>query len=170
VTEHRYAKQSETNGFKKMAKPDFPPLLPPGMHPLSLQELHDLAVGPFGADVKRAELFQKFQIWAEAVRAAGISGQLWLDGSFLTEKAEPGDIDCILWNPRWVDDAFDTPETHALLNRLFDHAHAEAMYGLDFYLETPAPDQIFHREAYWRGILGFCHDRTTAKGFAEITL
>lgn len=153
-----------------MAKADFPPLLPPGMHPLSLQELHDLAVAPFAEDVKRAELFQKLQTWAEAVRASGIGGQLWLDGSFLTEKVEPGDIDCILWSPRWVDAALNTPETQDRLTRLFDHAHAEAIYGLDFYLEMPPPDQIFHREAYWRGILGFCHDRVTAKGFAEITL
>ncbi|MFJ3431061.1 DUF6932 family protein [Pseudomonas fragi] len=153
-----------------MAKPDFPPLLPPGMHSLSLQQLHDLAVVPFEEDQKRAELFQKLQVWIEAIKASGIGGQLWLDGSFLTEKNEPSDIDCILWSPRWVGDGMDTPETRDRLARLFDHAHAESIYGLDFYLETPAPDQILHREAYWRGILGFCHDRVTAKGFAEITL
>lgn len=153
-----------------MAKPDFTPLLQPGMHSLTLAQLHDLAVAPFEEDVKRLELFQKLSVWAEAVQAAGIRGQLWVDGSFLTEKDEPGDIDCILWSPRWEDPSFNTPDSNAQLSRLFDHAHAEAIYGLDFYLEMPTPDQIFHREAYWRGILGFCHDRVTAKGFAEITL
>nr|GFC78556.1 hypothetical protein [Tanacetum cinerariifolium] len=94
-----------------------------GMHPLSLDDLHGLAVAPFGQDAKRADLFQKLVIWAEAVRASGIAGQLWVDGSFLTEKADPGDIDCILWNPRWVDPALNTPEAQDRLSRLFDHAH-----------------------------------------------
>lgn len=64
----------------------------------------------------------------------------------------------------------NVPEANNRLSQLFDHAHAETIYSLDFYLEMAPPDQIFHREAYWRGILGFCHDRVTAKGFAEITI
>lgn len=153
-----------------MAKPDFPALLGPGIHPMSLQALHALAVAPFPADPKRAELFDKLTTWASAIQAAGISGQLWLDGSFLTEKPDPSDIDCVLWSPTWTDPSLATPTAQLQLQRLLDHGHAETIYNLDFYLESPPPDQIFHREAYWRGILGFCHDRVTAKGFAEISL
>jgi len=153
-----------------MAKADFPSLLPPGMHSMTLQALHSLAVAPFPEDARRSELFQKLSIWANALRAAGVNGKLWLDGSFLTEKTHPGDIDCVLWNPYWTDPAAATDQVQQQVARLLDHASAEALFNLDFYLETPASDQLFHREAYWRGILGFCHDRVTAKGFAEITL
>lgn len=153
-----------------MAKPDFPALLPPGMHPISMQDLYDLAVLPFPGDSRRDDLFQKLSIWVNAMRTAGVCGQLWLDGSFLTEKVGPGDIDCVMWSPSWVDIALATASNQAQVSLLLDHDHAEARYDLDLYLETPAPDRIFHREAYWRGILGFCHDRVTAKGFAEITL
>lgn len=153
-----------------MAKPDFPALLPPGVHHMNLPELHALAVAPYLRDERRVELFNKLSTWLDAVRALGISGQLWLDGSFLTEKPLPGDIDCVLWSPTWVDPAMVTPAVQAQAMKLLDRAHAETLFNLDFYLETPAADQIFHREAYWRGILGFCHDRVTAKGFAEITL
>lgn len=153
-----------------MAKPDYPALLAPGVHQLSLPQLLALAVTPFPNDAKRAELFNKLTTWANALQAAGLTGQLWLDGSFLTEKPDPGDIDCVLWSPSWVDPTLVTINIQNQVQKLLDHAHAEAVYDLDFYLEMPAPDQIFHREAYWRGILGFCHDRVTAKGFAEITL
>lgn len=153
-----------------MAKPDFPALLPPGMHPISMQDLYNLAVLPFPGDSRRDDLFQKLSIWVNAMRAAGVCGQLWLDGSFLTEKVGPGDIDCVMWSPSWVDIALATASNRAQVSLLLDHDHAETLYDLDLYLETPAPDRIFHREAYWRGILGFCHNRVTAKGFAEITL
>lgn len=153
-----------------MPKPDFPALLQPGMHRLSIDQLRGLAVDPFPADLRRAELFRKFGIWTDSLTALGVCGTLWIDGSFLTQKENPGDIDCVLWNPFWRDPAAATPDDSNQVAQLLDHGVAEALYDLDFYLERTTPDQVFHREAYWRGILGYCHDRVTAKGFAEIIL
>ena len=153
-----------------MQKPDFPALLEPGMHPLTLESPHELAVAPFPNDSRRAELYEKLRLWASALRASGVRGTLWLDGSFLTEKVGPSDIDCILWNPSWVDEKGATDQVKSEVLKLLDRASAGALFNLDFFMETPAPDRVFHREAYWRGILGFCHDRVTAKGFAEIGL
>lgn len=153
-----------------MPKPDFPALLTPGMHSLTIQDLHDLAVAPFPQDQRRAELYKKLCIWAKALQAAGVNGTLWLDGSFLTEKVNPGDVDCILWSPSWSDSVGATEQVKQQVSKLLDRASAKALFDLDFFMESPAPDRVFHREAYWRGILGFCHDRVTAKGFAEITL
>ena len=153
-----------------MAKTDSPALLAPGMHLLTLQDLEAVAVTPFPGAPRRAELFQGLLLWVGALRAHGLTGTLWIDGSFLTEKECPGDIDCVLWNAAWVDPSAATPEAQHQVAKLLDKASAEALYNLDFYMEHPTPAQVFHREAYWRGILGFCHDRITAKGFAEITL
>ena len=153
-----------------MQKPDFPALLPPGIHAKTLREVYELAVAPFLGDARREELFRKLSVWSEALKAAGVMGKVWIDGSFLTEKPHPGDIDCVIWSPCWINAAAATIDTQQQVARLLDHATAEALYDLDLYLETPAADQVFHREAYWRGILGFCHDRVTAKGFAEVTL
>ena len=153
-----------------MAKPDFPPLLPPGLHRLTLPDLHALAVAPFPLDVQRKDLFHKLSTWTRAVQASGASVTLWLDGSFLTQKPGPDDIDCVLWNPSWLSPANATPANRQQLNHLLDRAVAETLYGLDFYVEVPVPDMTFHREAYWRGVLGFAHDRVTAKGFAEVQI
>jgi hypothetical protein len=68
----------------------------------------------------------------------------------------------------WATPASATQANQQQLQRLLDQPTAKAIYGLDFYLEMPAPNMVFHREAYWRGVLGFAHDRVTAKGFAEI--
>ena len=149
-------------------KPDYPALLAPGLHQLTLQGLYDLAVAPFSGDAQRAVLFHKFRLWESEVRRSGLKGTLWIDGSFLSQKPGPDDIDCIMWQPYWPDPANDTPANRLTLTRLFDHSSAKTLYGLDFYLETPSVDQVVHREAYWKGFFGYCHDRVTAKGFAEV--
>ena len=105
-----------------------------------------------------------------SVQASGVRGILWLDGSFVTQKPSPSDIDCVMWGACWVMPSSATPANQLKVQSLFDHAAASTLYGLDFYLEIPTPDTVFHREAYWRGIFGFSHDRVTAKGFAEIQI
>jgi hypothetical protein len=151
-------------------KPDYPALLPPGIHKLTMQDVFDLAVKPFTTDPQRSVLFENLRLWEAEVKNSGLSGVMWIDGSFLTQKLGPGDIDCVMWNPHWIDAASDTPANRQALQRLFDHSTAKTLYGLDFYLETPPVDNLVHREAYWKGFLGYCHDRVTAKGFAEIQL
>lgn len=129
-------------------KPDYPALLAPGLHQLTLQELYDLAVAPFSGDTQRAVLFHKFSLWESEVRASGLKGTMWIDGSFLTQKPGPNDIDCIMWKPYWSDPASDSLANRLTLTRLFDHSSAKTLYGLDFYLEIPPVEKLVHREAY----------------------
>lgn len=154
-----------------MAKPDFPPLLQAGLHNITLAELYALAVAPFEADQRRHELYERLVAWVGALQGLGLGGTLWLDGSFLTHKPDPGDIDCVLWHPYWVGGIPNAnPAVQERISHLFDHAAAENLFNLDLYVEMPEEDQVFHREAYWRGVLGFSHDRITAKGFAEVNI
>lgn len=169
ITECRM--DAEQKGKRQpMAKHDHPALLPPGLHRLTLLELHKLAVAPFPEGTRRHLLFDKLATWTAAVNSLNVRGTLWLDGSFLTQKPDPDDIDCVLWNPHWAQTSAPTQAHRQMLQRLFDQPTARAIYGLDFYLELPQSDETFHREAYWRGVLGFAHDRITAKGFAELSL
>ena len=153
-----------------MAKPDFPALLGPGMHSLTLADIHVIAVASFPDNALRAGLYDNLIRWAGALSACGVNGTLWLDGSFLTEKPEPSDIDCVLWYPQW-----SSPEHHSAANelqlmRLLDKSSAKALFDLDLYVEVPDDQDLVHRQAYWRGFFGYCHDRVTAKGLAEVVL
>src|SRR5450830_861612 len=58
---------------KRMAKPDFPALPAPGMHPLTIQDLHVLAVAPLPQDQCRSDQYEKLCIWAKALKAAGVT-------------------------------------------------------------------------------------------------
>lgn len=149
-------------------KVDAKPLLQPGLHRLTLEEIKVLTVEAFPGSTKRADLFGRFLAWRSQLKLLGLSGCVWLDGSFLTEKASPNDIDLVIWSP--TIDAPLTPDQEASAELLFDTATCKAVFGLDVYLAIPLPDRIIHDEAYWKGLFGYCHDRVTAKGIAEVLI
>ncbi|WP_441359656.1 DUF6932 family protein [Zemynaea arenosa] len=146
-----------------MTKADHTPLLPPGLHQLTREELFELAVQPWSTNPQRAQLYRGLLRWSSALRLTGLPPRrLWINGSFLTMKPKPRDIDCALWCE---------PDDRALdLLHLLDHAVTRLLYSLDVYAEMPEPAGVLHREAYWRGLFGFAHDGHTAKGFVELTI
>lgn len=149
-------------------KVDAKPLLQPGLHRLTLEEIKVLTVEAFPGSTKRADLFGRFLAWRSQLKQLGFSGCVWLDGSFLTEKETPNDIDLIMWSPMIEAPFSDDQQTQAEL--LFDNPTCKAVYGLDVYLAMPEPERVIHEEAYWKGMFGYCHDRVTAKGIAEVLI
>jgi hypothetical protein len=69
--------------------------LPIGIHPCDLQEIK-LRFGTFNRSSRRSELFGRLAAYVEEVRAADIAERLVIDGSFVTAKQEPNDVDLIL--------------------------------------------------------------------------
>lgn len=151
-----------------MLKQDYPALWPPGRHKITLSEFRAIAIDQFPLDVRRQELYLKLETWVNRLRALGVRGSLWIDGSITTEKPCPADTDCILWNPKTPEPM--SADIEAALAPLVDKAHVDQEFSLDFYMEGPWSGKRFEREAYWSGVFGFSHDRVTAKGFVEIEL
>lgn len=146
-------------------KPDFPALLQPGIKKLSLQQIFELTVSGLPVDPRREDLFGRFALFCSEITALGVSGYTWVDGSFLTEKFDPDDVDCVLWP---TVEGVMSDENAAKFMGIVSRPYAKARFGLDLYIEYALRD--FHREAYWKGVMGFCHDGVTAKGFAEVSL
>jgi len=67
--------------------------LPGGHHPATWEEI----AAVFGGlpDSRRAAIFAGLLAWRDAVRRKSMGGSLIIDGSFISQKAEPGDFDCI---------------------------------------------------------------------------
>lgn len=78
-------------------KGDAPPLLAPGAHCVSLAELKALTVGRFEPPHRdyRERLFLQLEEFVQRLLIAKIPGELSVDGSFLTEKPRPGDVDVV---------------------------------------------------------------------------
>lgn len=79
-----------------LLKFDHPPLLAPGRHFLSLSELFRIGVKRFedeGARAHREKLFYSMEEMYQTLVVAKVPCDFIVDGSFLTEKARPSDID-----------------------------------------------------------------------------
>jgi hypothetical protein len=74
-------------------------VLPPGVHPATLAEVAKM----FATNARRRALYDGLLRAAGALRAAGC-GRLYLDGSYVTAKAVPGDYDAC-WDPTGMDGA-----------------------------------------------------------------
>jgi len=83
--------------FIVMAIPSFNEhgLLPTGIYDCTLEELKE-RFGRFQRSDRRQRLYRKLADYVEALKSAKIAQELIIDGSFVTSKAEPNDIDVIL--------------------------------------------------------------------------
>jgi hypothetical protein len=80
-------------------KYDHPPLLPPGRHCLTLPEIEQLCVGGFhDLAVKgcRETLYYALEEFVQALLVGKIRCKVLIDGSFLTEKPYPDDVDAFV--------------------------------------------------------------------------
>lgn len=70
-------------------------LLPDGLHECTLEELIE-RFGAFQESDRRPRLAKELAAYVEEVRAAGVGKYLVVNGSFVTEKPRPEDIDLLL--------------------------------------------------------------------------
>ena len=126
--------------------------LPPGVHVATLDEVRQR----FGNNVRRNELLSNFNVLLEVIRRVGAS-RLFLDGSFVTDKEIPGDIDAILVIPDDLNTA--SPEAGVLYE-------ADIRFSVDLFI-------VRERNTNWllRWLEFFGHDRNDEpKGLVEVTL
>jgi hypothetical protein len=76
--------ESDENGF-----------LPEGIHEASLEEVQE-RFGRFQRTDRRPALFAKLSEFLREARASGLVVAVIVDGSFVTSKDEPSDIDLVL--------------------------------------------------------------------------
>ena len=73
-------------------------LLPEGIHDCSLEELRT-RFGSFEGNDRRPRLWSALSAFVTELKAAGVGAVLLIDGSFVTAKSTPEDIDLILLLP-----------------------------------------------------------------------
>ena len=83
-----------------MEKPSFPPLLTAGFHDMDSDGIKSLCVDTFPKSVRRSMLYCNFIQLIEQFKLVNQQclcfSEVWIDGSFTTEKPEPDDIDILV--------------------------------------------------------------------------
>lgn len=77
-------------------KDDFPPLLPMGFHPMTLAQLRALCVGSFPNSITRTSVMDGLEAVILQLNKSGIPMEVWVDGSFTTQKLNPEDSDIVI--------------------------------------------------------------------------
>lgn len=77
-------------------KEEFPPLLGPGFYDLGIDGVRRLCVERFPDSVTRPSIMEKLTKVVELIQSNGMRGQVWINGSFLTNKLNPDDSDIVL--------------------------------------------------------------------------
>jgi len=88
--------QSGVRAADGSSVPEFPPLLQVGWHSPAVAELRRMCVERFPQSATRKRLWERLVRILGRVNELGIRSEFWLDGSFMTEKLDPADLDFLL--------------------------------------------------------------------------
>lgn len=109
-------------------------LLPAGIHDCTLDELK-AGFGSFQGNDQRPRLFARFERFLAEVRVAGLVRSILVDGSFVTSKPDPNDIDLILTVASDHDFSGDlSPSAYNVLSKRRVHRR----YGFDLLVAREA--------------------------------
>lgn len=108
--------------------------LPPGIHWAEWSEFKER----FGTTPKRLRIIQGLQTAMEQLKAAGCR-TIYINGSFVTNKTEPGDFDAC-WDRDDVDIDYLRQNAPTLLN-FYDRAAQKANYRGDIFLSDQPVDE-----------------------------
>jgi hypothetical protein len=147
--------------------PEYPPLLPAGLVDISDADLEARFVTPFPGSLTRRDLLGRFRALAAYLRRLGLTGEMWLDGSFLTDKINPDDIDLVLLIENSVLQTISIAAFDIFSRMVNNKAVTVARYRCDLYFCDPSDAPLL---AYWRDWFGLARDRTTPKGIARVVL
>ena len=146
--------------------------LNPGIHPYNISDFEEQFVKEFGNSTTRKNIYEKFKIWIKAVINEVKPRYIWLDGSFVTEKIDPNDLDLVI---------FYRPEditSEDISERLMFLINASKGFSCDAYvsfcLEHIDPNivqtychEYLINKTYWKGQFGFDRNEQ-AKGIVLI--
>jgi hypothetical protein len=155
-----------------VVKYDYPPLLAPGRHFLSLVDIEALCVHRFSGTAQscRATLFYALEEFIQRILVAKIRCDVFVDGSFLTEKPHPDDVDVMVITEHGVVEAL-TDGQMGTLRSINDEPNlcpgVDAMsftsYPRDHVLFGSALDVANPGEIY-----GLEHSRVWLKGYVVV--
>jgi len=144
---------------------EFKPLLEAGIHDITKNDLLNHFVTPFTKQDKRLKLIERFNYLFEKVEGIGISFEVWINGSFVTDKEEPNDIDvAFFFDPKVANEL--PADKKLIFQEVANNSFSKYRYNCDVYF---LPNDRADLRSYWRGWFGFTRTEK-AKGFARILI
>lgn len=141
---------------------------------MGVDDLKALVVDKFPSSQRRGMLWNNFLKIANQLAALAIPCKIWIDGSFLTEKIDPDDVDFVVDLPVHIADS-PNPAQRAFLNQLGSRAFCKAEKLHSFLMfDAPAIHAKFaiseRLHAQWKRDFGFAYVSKEPKGIAVLAV
>jgi hypothetical protein len=154
-------------------KAEFPPLLTAGFHLRTVDDLYALTVTAIGSSKTRPKLWPHMLWLVAQLRARWLPCTLWVDGSFMTEKIDPDDIDLVLeFDIRALSNV--TPDQRQFLEDLSNNKYHGPPWKLHTFIIYSAPLMHPARTAsialrnQWERDFGLSFVKKEPKGIATL--
>jgi hypothetical protein len=161
-------------GMSDLFPTEFPSLLPVGFHRMTMKALRQLCVDGFPLSERRPALMVGLEKVVGKLTESNINGDLWIDGSFLTKKIEPDDVDFTLRLDSVLCDKM-TEDQFRTIQLVNSPTYLKASYQCHgfVWITYPEDDQRYWegewQRAYWIRQWGFSRGQDK-KGIALIKL
>ncbi|MCL2710410.1 MAG: hypothetical protein FWE95_05980 [Planctomycetaceae bacterium] len=144
---------------------EYTPLFGPGFYSVPFGELKEsltkLLVSPFDSFRHRERMLNHLLALLVEVHGVCIFTEAWIDGSFVTDKEEPNDVDVVLW---YNAVSSISPRELRTYRELKDSDLMMTHYRCDVYLAKNGNDRL---RMYWENWFG--KDRTgSPKGIIRV--
>ena len=142
-------------------KKEYAALLNEGFQQIGLWELDKYFLNPFGENEHRKKLIDPLQVYLTEFDALGIDAEVWIDGSFTTEKPEPDDIDMVFLLNRTDIDNLTGNAAVFFESLLQQRDEVRSRYHVDvYYIDKDDPSEVLK----WQNNFGFDARRLNTKG------
>lgn len=147
--------------------------LPTGLTNVSAEQVHAHFVVPFPTSTTRQPLYDQWLLHRQAIETLIPIERQWLNGSYVTGKVDPGDIDVVTFIDGEALNALDAPRQALLADLMAGHPTRDR-WGVDSFLVPtyaeghPAHPAARKAEGSWRRIWTNVKGSTLTKGYLEV--
>ena len=133
------------------------PLFQAGLHEITENDFENIFVVPFKGSATRSTLILRLKAYLKELKEIGLNFEIWIDGSFSTNKSDPNDIDIAVFASSDDINGLAIDKRDKLMLLLGEHDIVRARYNCDVYF-VPLGNEI--ARSYWRGWFGFSRGET----------
>lgn len=141
-------------------------LLQPGLHDFQINEIDNHFLKSFPESITRKPLIDGLNAFVSKLSEVGVPIELWIDGSFTTNKDNPNDIDMVVFAPATLVNSLPKDKQNLLGALVNNRESIKHHFGCDVLF---APSEDVNMRSYWRGWYGFDRDENP-KGIARVVI
>jgi hypothetical protein len=158
--------------MSEASQEEYPPLLSPGFHYMTVSEMRKRYVEAFPLSSTRVAIMDSLIAITARLVNSWVVGELWVDGSFVTEKIDPEDADIVLRiGAGLYNDSL--PEQREAIDWIISNLKTSHRCDSYILMEYPSSDPLYPigelDRSYWHRQFGFSRE-LDYKGIAVIAL